>query len=291
MKKIVIVTGSSTGIGRECAERLAKSGFHVIAGVRKQKDADALKRKNLEPVLLDVTKEESVDAALAALRPQLEKAEEVHLINNAGIAVAGPVEAVPMRRWEEQFNVNVLGLVRATQAFLPFIRATKGRIINISSVAGISSNPYLGPYCASKHAVEAISDALRMELRQFGVKVIVVEPGPIATPIWQKGVGQAEDDTAGLDPKTAKAYASELEKFRIMVKISVKRAVGVEKVSDVVMDGLLSARPRIRYVVGPKYMPTAVKIASHLPDRWIDALVAQQFKKEFRPRAAHKSAD
>lgn len=277
--KVVILTGASSGIGKAAALRLASLGYHVLAGVRRPKDADAWKAvPRSAPLMLDVTDEASVDKAVADTRELLEKAEEVHLVNNAGIAVAGPVEGVSLKRWKEQFDVNVFGLVKVTQAFLPFIRKTRGRIVNISSVSGLATSPYLGPYSASKFAVEAISDALRRELHPFGVKVIVVEPGPIDTPIWEKNLTKKELLMAELPEHLHKVYGRSLEKFQRGAEQSAKSAVPVDKVSDVIEKALGLKNPRTRYVVGVRTLPAQMAMFGLMPDRAVDFLIAKAFR-------------
>lgn len=277
--KAVIITGASTGIGHAAALRLAEKGFQVYAGVRKDADAKAWKQvRNVTALKIDVTKDGSVAEAADGIRKELQGADEVHLVNNAGIAVAGPIEGVSMERWHEQFEVNVFGLVRVSQAFLPFVRATRGRVVNLSSVSGLATTPYLGPYSASKFAVEAISDALRRELRQFGSRVIVIEPGPIATPIWEKGLGKKDYLLGELSPALRKAYAHELAQFQKGAEKSARSAVPVDRVSDAIEAALTAARPKTRYVVGAKGLPVAMAVAGMLPDKLLDALVAKQFR-------------
>lgn len=277
--KVVILTGASSGIGKAAALRLASLGYHVLAGVRRPKDADAWKAvPRSVPLMLDVTDEASVDKAVSDTRELLEKAEEVHLVNNAGIAVAGPVEGVSLKRWREQFEVNVFGLVKVTQAFLPYIRKTRGRIVNISSVSGLATSPYLGPYSASKFAVEAISDALRRELMPFGVKVIVVEPGPIDTPIWEKNLTKKELLMAELPESLHKVYGRPLEKFQRGAEQSAKSAVPVDKVSDVIEKALRLKNPRTRYVVGTRTLPAQMAMFGLMPDRAVDFLIAKAFR-------------
>lgn len=273
MKKLVVITGCSTGIGRAAALHLAERGFHVLAGVRKEKDAESFRgQAAITPAIIDVTDDNSVK--IAATHPLLREAREVHLINNAGIAVGGPVEATPVSKWKQQFDVNVFGLVEVTQGFLPFIRATKGRIVNLSSVAGIAASPYLAPYAASKFAVEAISDSLRRELKQFGVKVIVLEPGPIKTPIWEKGM--AVQDSSSIGGELESLYGKEMKQFRALVKKSEEQAVHVNKISQLLEYALTCRSPRTRYVVGAKGLSTQMKIARLLPDSWLDALIAKE---------------
>jgi NAD(P)-dependent dehydrogenase (short-subunit alcohol dehydrogenase family) len=277
MKTIVVITGASSGIGQAAALHLSGTGSHVLAGVRREEDAAAWNgRANVTPVLLDVTREESVHAA--SRLPLLEGAERVHLVNNAGIAVGGPVEGVPLARWREQFEVNVFGLVRVTQAFLPHIRRTRGRIVNISSVSGLAAAPYLAPYASSKFAVEAISDSLRRELRQFGVSVAVVEPGPIATPIWEKSLGKKNHLLSELPSDLRQAYARQLEKFQSSVEESARSAVQADKVSQVIGKALTARRPRTRYVVGAKGLRAQMAIFGLLPDTVVDGLVARSLR-------------
>jgi NAD(P)-dependent dehydrogenase (short-subunit alcohol dehydrogenase family) len=281
MNKVVIITGASSGIGKAAALRLAEIGYDVLAGVRRTKDADDWKNvPRVTPLLIDVAKEQSIVDACKEVSHIIGKAQEVHLVNNAGIAVAGPVEGVSLSRWREQFEVNVFGLVRVTQEFLPHIRRTKGRVVNISSVSGLATSPYLGPYSASKFAVEAISDALRREMRQFGVKVVVVEPGPIATPIWEKNLAKKDMLVADLSKEMQEVYGQQLAKFQKGVELSAKSAAPVNKVSDVIEKAISAKSPRIRYVVGTKGLSTQMAVFGIAPDFVVDYLVAKSFGKK-----------
>lgn len=277
--KVVVLTGASSGIGKAAALRLAELGYHVLAGVRREKDAEAWKAvpRSL-PLIIDVAKEDTVDAAAQQVRELLEKAEEVHLVNNAGIAVAGPVEGVSLAKWREQFDVNVFGLVKVTQAFLPHIRRTKGRIVNISSVSGLATSPYLGPYSASKFAVEAISDALRRELAPFGVQIIVVEPGPIATPIWEKNLGKKEVLLAELPKHLHSVYSRAIEKFQRGAEMSAKSAVGVDHTTRAIERALLAKKPPTRIVVGSRGLGAQMKLVGLMPDRAVDFLIGKAFR-------------
>lgn len=279
--KIVIVTGASSGIGKAAALRLAEIGYHVLAGVRRPADAEAWKNTpRVTPLTIDVAKEESIVASCKEVSDLLSKAKEVSLVNNAGIAVAGPVEGVSLSRWREQFEVNVFGLVRATQVFLPHIRRTKGRVVNISSVSGLATSPYLGPYSSSKFAVEAITDALRRELRQFGVKVIAVEPGPIATPIWEKNLARKDMLVADLSKDMQELYGQQLAKFQKGVELSASSAAPVSKVSDVIQKALTARSPRTRYVVGTRGLATQMAVFGLMPDVIVDKLIAKSFGKK-----------
>ena len=185
--KSVVITGASTGIGRACTLYLDELGWRVFAGVRKAVDGDALRdlaSDRLVPLILDVADEAGVARAADEVAAVVGDDGLHGLVNNAGIAVGGPLEFVPLEDVRRQFEVNVFGLLRTTQAMLSMIRAARGRVVNVSSQGGKVAAPYFGPYCASKFAVEAMSDSLRRELKPWGLHVSVVEPGAIDTAIW-----------------------------------------------------------------------------------------------------------
>ncbi|MEK7693262.1 MAG: SDR family oxidoreductase, partial [Chloroflexota bacterium] len=184
----VVITGASTGIGEACALHLDALGWRVFAGVRKGADGEALQRKasaRLIPVRIDVTDQASIASACDAVAQELGARGLDGLVNNAGIAVAAPLEFVPIDDLRRQLEINVIGQIAVTQAFLALIRTARGRIVNIGSVSGKLATPFTGPYSASKFAMEALTDALRIELRPWKIEVSIVEPGSIATPIWE----------------------------------------------------------------------------------------------------------
>lgn len=192
-------------------------------------------------------------------------------MNNAGIAVAGPVEFVTMDDYRRQFDINFFGLVAMTKAFLPLLRKTQGRVVNISSIAGKVSSPFLGPYSASKFAVEAVSDSLRREVAPHRVKVILIEPGPIATPIWDKGL--SAKDTHLLEPTTMNAvYGSQLKKFKDYIAQAAKTAVPVERVLDVIELALTSSSPQHRYLVGKD--KGLIAFVPMIPSKLVDRIMA-----------------
>ena len=199
--RCVLVTGASSGIGEATALRLARAGWRVLAGVRASADAERLRAaagERLEPVTIDVTEPATIAAAAEGLGD-----EPLHgLVNNAGTALAMPLEFLPLDQFRRQLEVNLVGQVAVTQAVLPNLRSARGRIVNVGSIAGRSSLPFLGAYAASKHGLEAVTDALRVELRPFGITVTIVEPGTIATPIWRKG-GELFAATCGGDARRA----------------------------------------------------------------------------------------
>lgn len=273
-KNVIIVTGASTGIGLATAQYLARRGYTVFGSVRKARAGEQFAHyPNLKPLLMDVTDETSVQNALQQVRSSLQGSDEVvGLVNNAGIAVSGPLAHVPLEAVRKQFEVNVIGLLGVTQAFLPLLQSgrTPGRIVNISSVAGRIATPFLGPYAASKHAVEALSDALRRELMPFGVKVIVIQPGPIATPIWDKGA----DESIKLYKHTP--YGTLLYGLQKYFVSKGKTGLPPEAVARIVLHVLTITTPRTRYLV------TQGKLEAYfsrfLPDKSLDQMIFKRMR-------------
>jgi NAD(P)-dependent dehydrogenase (short-subunit alcohol dehydrogenase family) len=244
--RCVVVTGASSGIGEACALRLARTGWRVLAGVRTAADGERLREQGLEPVTLDVT-----DAAAIAGAAERLGDDVVHgLVNNAGIAVSMPLEFLPLDELRRQLEVNLIGQLAVTQAFLPYLRRAQGRIVNVGSIAGRSSLPFLGAYAASKHALEAVTDALRVELRPFGIEVAIVEPGTIATPIWTKGGENVQRLLAGLPADVLTLYGERMAALRNAAAAAAQRAEPAEEVAKVVEHALTAERPKTRYVVG-----------------------------------------
>ena len=205
----VVITGASTGIGRATTLRLARAGFDVLAGVRREEDGAALRAEDgrIEPVLVDVTD----GGQVAALAQRVGGAPLAGLVNNAGIAVAGPLEGVPLDEIRRQYEVNVFGLLAVTQALLEPIRTGRGRIVNVGSIGGRINTPFVGPYSSSKAAVRSLSASLRRELRPWGIQVALVEPGALDTPIWRKGEEGAQATIAALPERVRTLYARPLE--------------------------------------------------------------------------------
>ena len=279
----VVVTGASSGIGRATSLELDRKGWRVFAGVRRAEDADRLASEaseNLSPIMLDVTDSESIRVAAKVIDDATSSTGLLGLVNNAGISVACVMEYLPIQRLREQFEVNVFGQVAVTQAMLPMLRKTHGRIVNISSLSGLTAGPYVGPYAASKHAFEAISDSLRLELRNFGIKVAVVEPADIATPIWDKSQRLADDlrdqvlgDIGDRIPiEVQDAYRDDIAAMRQATRGFAEKAIPVQRVVDAIVHALTSHRPKTRYRVGAKTWAVA-HILRRLPDRMRDRIV------------------
>jgi NAD(P)-dependent dehydrogenase (short-subunit alcohol dehydrogenase family) len=232
-----LVTGASSGIGAACASRLALSGWRVLAGVRKAGDAP----EGTEEVLLDVTDPGQIAAAA-------ERVEELHgLINNAGVALAMPIEFVPLDELRWQLEVNLVGQIAVTQAFVPALRRARGRVVFVGSIAGKSALPFLGPYAASKHALEAVADALRVELRPWNIGVTIVEPGTIRTAIWQKGARRADELRT---ERVYELYGERIDAFRRVAAARGAAGAPAELVARAVETALTSSRPKTRVLVG-----------------------------------------
>jgi NAD(P)-dependent dehydrogenase (short-subunit alcohol dehydrogenase family) len=273
----VLVTGSSTGIGRACALRLDRGGFQVFAGVRKRADAESLEAEGserLEPVILDVTDETTISNTAERIL-EVTNGQLAGLVNNAGIGVGGPIEALDIDDLRRQLEVNLTSQVAVTQAFLPQIRAARGRIVFMASIAGRMSVPFLAPYSASKHGLEAIADALRGEMKPFGVEVSIVEPGSIATPIWDKAQDSIGDLQTNVSPEHRELYGKQMESFAKSSQETAERGIPPDKVAEAVEHALTASKPKTRYLVGRDARQQAF-VRKWLPDRIVDRLVARE---------------
>ncbi|MCP9438447.1 MAG: SDR family oxidoreductase [Nitrospira sp.] len=273
--KTVLITGASTGIGAACALHLDRLGFVVFAGVRKERDGEVLKEQGTErliPIFLDVTDHSSLVNAHAIVEEFVGINGLYGIVNNAGIAVAGPLEAVPIPDLRRQLEVNVIGQVAVIQTFLPLIRQARGRIVNMGSIAGRAAMPLMGPYAASKFALEAITDALRLEVQQWGITVSIIEPGAIATPIWEKSGKQAAGLEASTRPELRELYREVVAGVRSVVTRAAERAIPAEIVARVVGKALTAARPKTRYLVGTDARLRALMVKL-LPDRVSDKVL------------------
>jgi NAD(P)-dependent dehydrogenase (short-subunit alcohol dehydrogenase family) len=268
----VLVTGASTGIGEATALHLRELGFDAVGGVRRDEDAERLGAQGVRTVRLDVT-----DAAqIAAVRDELGQSPLAGLVNNAGIAVAGPIEFLPVAQLRQQLEINLIGQVAVTQALVPALRQARGRVINVSSIGGRMALPLMGAYSMSKFGLEGFSDSLRRELRPQGVNVVVIEPGGVKTPIWQKGNALIErmmqDMPAG---ELDRLYGRVIEALRReTVKIERERGMLAREVAELIGMALTHKRPRARYVIGRDAKQRAV-MARVVPDRVMDRLIGR----------------
>jgi NAD(P)-dependent dehydrogenase (short-subunit alcohol dehydrogenase family) len=273
MGGLVVVTGASTGIGWTAANALRAKGLDVFAGVRKAEDAERASDTGLRPLMLDVTDPASIEAASNEVASA---GGAFALVNNAGVAVSGPVEYVPIDEWRKQLEINLIGQVAVTQAFLPQIRdAGDGRIVNVSSIGGRIALPLAGPYAASKFALEAVSDSLRRELRGQGVDVVLIEPGGVKTPIWEKGVDTANEIESSMPPDGRERYAGITAAIRKEVEqIATKTGMDPSVIADAIVRAVTADRPRTRYMLG-RDAKLRWAIAKRVPDRWFDALIGR----------------
>ncbi len=276
-EKHVLITGASTGIGEATARYLAERGWQVFAGVRKAADAKRLEAMHpaISAVTLDVTKPTQIQAAVKTLQKQTGQAGLQGLVNNAGVAMSGPLEFLPIEELRSQFEVNFLGQVAVTQAFLPLLRRGKGRVVNMSSISGKVTSPFLVPYSSSKYALEAFSDGLRRELRPWKLHVASILPGPVATPIWDKSLDKAAEVSAKL-PKQAEALYGAAMRSRLNQAAQLgMHGVPPEAVARDVLHALSAARPRTRYAPG-RLIALAIFALRFAPDRLLDWLLTRR---------------
>jgi NAD(P)-dependent dehydrogenase (short-subunit alcohol dehydrogenase family) len=268
--RLALVTGASTGIGEACARELAGTGYHVLAGVRRPEDAARLSAiGGVEPIELDVTAPDQVAAAAR----RVGDAGLAALVNNAGIAITGPVEGVPLEQWRLGLEVNLLGAVGMIQALLPALLRAHGRIVNVSALAGRVPGPLLGPYAASKFGLEAVTDVLRREVGGLGVRVISVQPGGVATPIWDKGLERSDRLLDAMPADVRQRYDRFIDPIRREGARLAREGIPPEAVAAVVGKALAARRPRTRYLVGRDALVLG-NLAEVLPDRALDALMA-----------------
>ena len=273
----VVVTGASTGIGWATAKTLLARGFRVFGSVRKAQDAQRLCSEfgaDFTALSFDVTDEAAVLAAAREVRAALEGETLAGLVNNAGIAVAGPALELAVSEFRRQMDVNVIGPVIATQAFGPLLgvdpslRGPKGRILMVSSLAGKNGNPLLSPYCTSKHAIEGLSESLRRELMLFGIDVVIIAPGAVKTPIW----GKSEEIDVSVYRNSP--FFPALERIRKFMLQLGEKGLPAERIAEVIADALVTAKPKTRYQIVPD--PIQQFIVEVLPKRMVDRIVAKR---------------
>lgn len=281
-----VVTGASTGIGHACTTRLVAEGWQVFAGVRKPEDGERLREElgeRVTPLIMDVTDAASLNTAADQVRQALDGQTLKGLVNNAGIAVAGPMLDLDVEDFQRQMDVNVTGVVRATQAFGPLLGVDEdldggpGRIVMMSSVAGEMGAPFLGPYAASKHAVEGVSKSLRRELMLYGIEVVVIGPGAVATPIWDK----AQD----IDPEPYREtrFYEAMIRIRDWMTKNGPEGFPPSKIADRVFKALTQDKPRFRYAIVPQRL-TNWSLQKMLPGRMVNNMVAKRVGLERKYR-------
>jgi NAD(P)-dependent dehydrogenase (short-subunit alcohol dehydrogenase family) len=278
MAATIVITGVSTGIGAAAARRAVRGGAHVFGSVRHPEAAAALQSElgdQFTPLVFDVRDEAAIQAAAATVRAALAGEKLCGLVNNAGVALPGPLALQPIAEFRDQIEVNLIGTLAVTQAFLPLLgtdstlHGLPGRIVMVSSVGGKLSAPFLGAYCAAKHALEGLSGSLRRELMLFGIDVIIVAPGAVATPIWDKA------EEVPLDTLSSTPYGEPLRRYRAHALKSGRAGYPPEKVAEAIWTALNVAHPAARYPVVIKSFLNWT-IPRLLPARWVDRIVAGQ---------------
>ncbi|MEK4436235.1 MULTISPECIES: SDR family NAD(P)-dependent oxidoreductase [Paenibacillus] len=276
-QEMVVVTGTSSGIGRATAEQLAAEGFHVLAGVRRQEDADKIKQKNIEPVILDIT-------TIDTLRALAERVEQDPLgrplravVNNAGIAVNAPLEMVPLDEFRRQIEVSVIGQVAVIQALTPALLKSGGRVVNIGSVGGKISMPGFGIYSAAKYAMEAINDSLRREMSSFGLKVIMITPGGVSTSLSEKGVTTADRLSKLMTPDQHRRHDRLFDAVKAQAESWATSGIPPKKVAEVVSRAIHASNPRTRYTAG-RDSALLTRLVRILPDKLLDRMLRSQMK-------------
>jgi NAD(P)-dependent dehydrogenase (short-subunit alcohol dehydrogenase family) len=270
--ELIVVTGASTGIGAATARELARKGFHVLAGVRREADADALRADGIEPHILDIT----VESDIAAIADRVAR-DPLHrplraLVNNAGIAINAPVETLPLAQWRRQFEVNLFGHVAMTQALLPALLSSSGTVVNISSVGGKFALPTYGAYAGSKFALEAVSDALRREVSDAGIKVVVVEPGAVRTDMAERGIATAEGLKATMTATQLARYGDLTAAIAAQARSFNDIGVSAEHAAKVIAKAATASHPRTRYTIG-RDAAILARISRVVSDRVLDRIV------------------
>lgn len=271
--QLAVVTGASSGVGQKTALLLAERGWHVLAGVRKISDGAALASEHVEPVILDITDPAHIGAVVDRVASDDENRPLSVLVNNAGVGLNAPIETLAVARWREHFEVNLFGHVAVTQALLAALLPARGRIVNISSIGGLVALPTYGPYAAAKFALEAFSDALRRELAPSGVSVIVIEPGTIATEIWDKQIAAMRSETVGWTEEQHERYDALMTATIQRAQSAGDRGVSPVDAARLIVDAILAKDPQTRYLIGEDAIAIA-QARRDLSDRELDEMLA-----------------
>ncbi len=280
----VVVTGASTGIGRATALLLDERGDRVFASVRSDADEQSLRvqaSERLTPIRLDVTDASSIEAAAAGVEAALDGAGLDGLVNNAGSVIAGPLEFLPIDEFRRQIEINLVGQVAVSQAFLPALRRGRGRLVFLSSIGGRIALPFNGPYHASKFGLEGVGDSLRQELRPSGIEVILIEPGSVATPIWGKGRELGEAMLEKLPAAARELYEQRLRTFERSTIATERAGLHPRKAAEVIVEALTSEKPRTRYLIGGR-AKLAARLRKLVPDRAFDRVIERELTRSGR---------
>lgn len=275
--EIMVVSGASTGMGAATARELAARGYHVLAGVRRERDGEAIRADGIEPVILDITRPEHVRALVERIASDPDHRPLRALVNNAGISINAPVEALPLDEWRRLFDVNLFGHVAVTQALLPFLHQSHGRIVNISSVGGKIAMATYGPYAGTKFALEAASDSLRRELAPHGVQVVVVEPGAVKSEMADRGATTTTDLAARMNPEQQRRYGGLVKAILAQTAAHVGNGSSADEAGSVIAEAATARRPRTRYTIG-RDAALLTRLTRILPDRILDRVLAANLR-------------
>jgi NAD(P)-dependent dehydrogenase (short-subunit alcohol dehydrogenase family) len=288
IQELAIITGASTGIGAATARELARRGFHVLAGVRRDRDADAIRGPGIEPLIIDITKPDHIRALATRVHGDAQGRAVRALVNNAAVAVNAPVETFAIDEWRRLFEVNFFGHIAVTQTFLPALIRSKGRVVNISSVGGKVAMATYGPYASTKFALEAVSDSLRREIAPFGVHVVVVEPGAVRTEMAGRAIANAHELASAMTPEQSQRYSGLVQAITAQTASFTKSGLPADAAAKVIAKAVTARKPRTRYTVG-RDAALLTRLARILPDWILDLLFAAALRPHF-PNEHHDSA-
>jgi len=280
IREIAVVTGASSGIGAATARDLARRGFHVLAGVRRDPDADAIRGPGIEPLIIDITNPDHIQALAARVHKDPQGRAVRALVNNAAIGVNAPVEAYAIDEWRRLFEVNLFGHIAVTQALLPALIRSKGRVVNISSVGGKIAMATYGPYAGTKFALEAVSDSLRRELAPRGVQVVVIEPGAVRTEMAGRAIAAADELASTMTPEQSRRYGGLMHAITAQSASFTKSGVPAEAAAKVIAKAATARKPRTRYTIG-REAALLTRLARILPDRTLDRVLTAALRPHF----------
>lgn len=270
-RELAIVTGASTGMGAATARELARRKFHVLAGVRRDQDADAIRGLGVEPVILDITNADHIRSLVHRVQNDPQGRVVRALVNNAAVQANVPFEVFAIDEWRRMFEVNLFGHVAMTQALLPALIRSRGRVINISSVGGKVAMATYGPYAATKFALEAVSDSLRREMAPLGVQVVVIEPGAVRTEMLDRAIVTADKLVSAMTPEQSQRYGPLVHAVNTQAVLSTRSGLSADVAAKVIAKAVLARKPRTRYTIGRE--ATAIRFVRFLPDRTLDRIL------------------
>lgn len=285
--ELVVITGASTGIGAATARDMAQRGFHVLAGVRRERDAEAIRAANIEPLILDITEPAHIAALATRVHADPRGRRLRALVNNAAVQANVPVEVLGIDQWRKMFEVNLFGQVAVIQALLPALIENRGRVVNISSVGGRIAMATYGPYAGTKFALEAVSDALRREVSPHGVHVVVVEPGAVRTEMLGRAVAGAQDLLSAMTPEQHRRYGGVIHAVNAQAEASTNAGLPPDAAAAVIAKAITARRPRTRYPVGRE--AALLTVARLLPDRLLDRILAAALRPHLPKADVHRN--